>query len=67
MTRVERGCTTSRKPGEAHAGSGAAQVIYGGTTVHSTPNMAVERTGHTTGFLPMRVSDRLWPAAHRGR
>jgi len=38
MTRAERGCTTGRKPGEAHAGSGAAQVICEGTTGHSVPN-----------------------------
>lgn len=31
------------------------------------PNIALERTGHTTGFfLHAGVCD-VWPAAHRGR
>jgi hypothetical protein len=31
------------------------------------PNIALERTGHTTGFLLHASVSGVWPAAHRGR
>ena len=31
------------------------------------PNIALERTGHTIGFLPGTGVGGVWPAAHRRR
>src|SRR5437867_2633464 len=38
-----------------------------GGVAAEAPNNAVERTGHSVGFVLRRGSVRLWPAAHRGR
>jgi hypothetical protein len=56
-----QGVTGTGKTGRGGGGPGPVQTPPGGA-----PNEALERTGHTIGFLPMRVSVGCGPPLTAG-